>query len=240
MLDRALARRWRPSSSARSRSSSPAAARSWSTRRPAQLGHVGVAITFGLVIMAMIYAVGHISGAHFNPAVSFAFALSRHFPWPRAFAYWAAQLARRAHRGGDPARLARQHRPRRRHAPVRLAGPVVPLGARDELLPDVRDHGRRDRHAGGRGGGGDRDRRHGRPRRDVRRPDLGRLDEPGPLDRPGDRQRRPARALALHRSRRSSAPRSARSPTSSSASEPSLVGIDAASEPGQKREEEFV
>jgi MIP family channel proteins len=56
------------------------------------LGHVGVAITFGLVIMVMIYAVGHISGAHFNPAVTFAFALSRHFPWPRVVAYWAAQL----------------------------------------------------------------------------------------------------------------------------------------------------
>jgi len=57
-----------------------------------QLGHVGVAITFGLVIMFGIYAVGHISGAHFNPSVTFAFALSRHFPWSRAVGYWAAQL----------------------------------------------------------------------------------------------------------------------------------------------------
>ena len=56
-----------------------------------ELGHVGVAITFGLVIMAMIYAVGHISGAHFNPAVTFAFALTRHFPWRRATGYWSAQ-----------------------------------------------------------------------------------------------------------------------------------------------------
>jgi aquaporin NIP len=43
--------------------------------------------------MAMIYAAGHISGAHFNPAVSFAFALTRHFPWPRAVAYWVAQFS---------------------------------------------------------------------------------------------------------------------------------------------------
>jgi aquaporin NIP len=57
------------------------------------LGHVGVAISFGLVIMVMIYAVGHISGAHFNPAVTLAFALTRHFPWPRVGSYWAAQLA---------------------------------------------------------------------------------------------------------------------------------------------------
>jgi aquaporin NIP len=56
-----------------------------------QLGHVGVAIAFGLVIMFGIYAVGHISGAHFNPAVTFAFALSRHFPWQRAVGYWCAQ-----------------------------------------------------------------------------------------------------------------------------------------------------
>jgi aquaporin NIP len=56
------------------------------------LGQVGIAITFGLVIMVMVYAVGHISGAHFNGAVTFAFALTRHFPWPRPVAYWAAQL----------------------------------------------------------------------------------------------------------------------------------------------------
>jgi MIP family channel proteins len=58
----------------------------------AALGHVGVAISFGLVIMVMIYAVGHISGAHFNPSVTLAFAVSRHFPWTRVPAYWAAQV----------------------------------------------------------------------------------------------------------------------------------------------------
>ncbi len=57
------------------------------------LGHVGIAFSFGLVIMVMIYAVGHVSGAHFNPAVTFAFALTRHFPWARAAAYWLAQVA---------------------------------------------------------------------------------------------------------------------------------------------------
>jgi MIP family channel proteins len=57
------------------------------------LGHVGVAISFGLVIMVMIYAVGHISGAHFNPAVTLGFALTRHFPLPRVGLYWAAQMA---------------------------------------------------------------------------------------------------------------------------------------------------
>src|SRR5438093_5015772 len=56
------------------------------------LGHIGVAISFGVVIMVMIYAVGHVSGAHFNAAVTFAFALTRHFPWARALGYWLAQL----------------------------------------------------------------------------------------------------------------------------------------------------
>ena len=56
------------------------------------LGSVGIALAFGLVIMAMVYAVGHISGAHLNPAVTLAFALRRHFPGARVPAYWAAQV----------------------------------------------------------------------------------------------------------------------------------------------------
>ncbi len=56
------------------------------------LGGVGIALAFGLVIMAMIYAVGHVSGAHLNPAVTLSFALRRHFPRAHVPAYWAAQI----------------------------------------------------------------------------------------------------------------------------------------------------
>lgn len=57
------------------------------------LGAVGVALVFGLIIMVMVYATGHLSGAHINPAVTVAFTLTRHFPSRDAVAYVAAQLA---------------------------------------------------------------------------------------------------------------------------------------------------
>ncbi len=41
------------------------------------VGHVGIGIVWGVVVMAMIYAVGDVSGAHFNPGVSFAFWLAK-------------------------------------------------------------------------------------------------------------------------------------------------------------------
>jgi aquaporin NIP len=58
-----------------------------------KLPDTGVALAFGLVIAVMIYALGHISGAHFNPAVSIGFAIGRHFPWSRVVTYAIAQIA---------------------------------------------------------------------------------------------------------------------------------------------------
>ncbi len=54
--------------------------------------HVGVALTFGLVVLAMIYTVGDISGAHLNPAVSFGFWLARRFSGRKVLPYIACQI----------------------------------------------------------------------------------------------------------------------------------------------------
>lgn len=53
--------------------------------------HVGVAITWGLIVMAMIYAFGELSGAHFNPAVTIAFAFAKKFAWNKVPKYILAQ-----------------------------------------------------------------------------------------------------------------------------------------------------
>jgi MIP family channel proteins len=62
------------------------------TTHDGALGAVGISLVFGLIIMVMIYAGGHLSGAHYNPGVTIAFALGRHFPVREAVAYVAAQM----------------------------------------------------------------------------------------------------------------------------------------------------
>lgn len=54
--------------------------------------HVGIAITFGLIVMAMIYAFGEASGAHLNPAVTIAFAINKNFSLKQVLPYIVSQL----------------------------------------------------------------------------------------------------------------------------------------------------
>ncbi|KAK6928189.1 Major intrinsic protein [Dillenia turbinata] len=57
-----------------------------------RIAKLGASIVGGLIVTVMIYAVGHISGAHMNPAVTIAFASARHFPWRQVPFYAAAQF----------------------------------------------------------------------------------------------------------------------------------------------------
>jgi aquaporin Z len=57
------------------------------------IGHAGVALTFGLIVLAMIYTFGDVSGAHLNPAVSLGFAAAGRFAWREVPAYAVAQIA---------------------------------------------------------------------------------------------------------------------------------------------------
>ena len=65
----------------------------------ADSGLMAAAWVSGLAVLAMIYALGHISAAHFNPAVTLGFAVAGRFPWRYVLPYWIAEFARR-HRGG--------------------------------------------------------------------------------------------------------------------------------------------
>lgn len=56
------------------------------------IGFAGVALAFGLTVLTMVYAVGNISGGHFNPAVSFGLAIAGRFRWAELIPYWIAQV----------------------------------------------------------------------------------------------------------------------------------------------------
>jgi aquaporin Z len=56
------------------------------------VGHIGVAITFGLIILAMIYSLGDISGAHFNPSVTIAFTVAKRLPVKEVVPYIISQI----------------------------------------------------------------------------------------------------------------------------------------------------
>jgi aquaporin Z len=56
------------------------------------IGFLGVAFAFGLTVLTMVYAVGPVSGGHFNPAVTFGLAVGRRFPWSNVIQYWVAQV----------------------------------------------------------------------------------------------------------------------------------------------------
>ena len=131
------------------------------SERGGSLGAVGISAVFGLVIMAMIYATGHLSGAHINPAVTIAFAVTRHFPIRDAAAYIPAQL-------GGAAAGAASYDSHGTATPAHLGATTADRGLRlgaslrdrPHRIPDVRDRRRRHRQSRCRPSSRDRNRGH--------------------------------------------------------------------------------
>ena len=188
---------------------------------------LGISFAFGFIIAAMVYAIGKVSGCHINPAVTFALASTKKFPWREVPAYWAAQVVGAVLGGARHLGAVRLQRDRPRDGPD-----VVQPGRDDVGVGDLR-RGHRDVHADVRD---PRDRRlalarrlrrpdHRRRRRrdhHGRRPGHRRLAEPRARVRAGARlgARQAARRTGTSSSRSSScpgwwAPRWRRSPTTS-------------------------
>ncbi|XP_057769494.1 aquaporin NIP2-1-like isoform X2 [Salvia miltiorrhiza] len=90
-----------------------------------KVSRLGASVAGGLIVTVMIYAVGHISGAHMNPAVTLAFAAVRHFPWNQVPFYAAAQVTG-ATCGGFTLRVLLQ--------PIKHVGTTSPSGTDIQAL----------------------------------------------------------------------------------------------------------
>ena len=177
---------------------------------PLGIGFVGVALAFGLTVLTMAYAVGHVSGAHFNPAVNIGLAVARRFEWKDAPAYVGTQVVAGLVAGGlleliasgKPGFAATGNMAANGygiHSPGGLQSRRGPghRGSVDRLLP-LR-HSRGYGHSCARGIRPDRHRAESDPDSPHLDPDRQHFGQPGSLDRGGvlQRQRSTGTAVAL-------------------------------------------